>query len=209
MKTVPSPETPGHKSRRKVRRTDCVFNYFHLRTTANKNKIKYFSFSVLKASKPMMEKRRRERINSSLEALRLLMLENTRNEKLRNPKVEKAEILESVVDFLKKEKDHRAARKASPEEQGPAGGPHRSYHDGMRSCLLRVSQFIASKSLELEEANALQASLKLSGPLTAVVAPGDVPAALSPQRLVSQGSETRQTLSSASVPDPVWRPWPK
>lgn len=47
---------------------------------SNTNKIKYFSFSVLKASKPMMEKRRRERINSSLETLRLLMLENTRNE---------------------------------------------------------------------------------------------------------------------------------
>ncbi|XP_008417923.1 hairy-related 5 [Poecilia reticulata] len=194
MKAVPSTETPEHKSRRKV-------------------------------SKPMMEKRRRERINSSLETLRLLMLENTGNEKLRNPKVEKAEILESVVDFLKKEKDHRAVRKAFPEEQRPAGGPHRSYHDGMRSCLLRVSQFIASKSLELEDGNSLQASLKLSGSPTAVsspvlvplcaspvVAPGDVPAVLSPQRHILQESETRQMLSfasSATVPDSVWRPWPK
>ncbi|XP_014842378.1 PREDICTED: transcription factor HES-7.1-like isoform X1 [Poecilia mexicana] len=196
MKAVSSTGTPEHKSRRKV-------------------------------SKPMMEKRRRERINSSLETLRLLMLENTENEKLKNPKVEKAEILESVVDFLKKEKDHRAVRKAFPEEQRPAASPHRSYHDGMRSCLLRVSQFIASKSLELEEGNALQASLKLLGSPTAVsspipvpvplcaspvVAPGDVPAVLSPQRHDLQESETRQMLSfasSATVPDPVWRPWPK
>ncbi|PWA23504.1 hairy-related 5 [Gambusia affinis] len=192
MKTLPSPETPpGRKSRRK-------------------------------ASKPMMEKRRRERINSSLETLRLLMLENTRNEKLRNPKVEKAEILESVVDFLKKEKDCRAESKAFPEAAGGGGGggPHHSYHDGMRSCLLRVSQFIASKSLELEEANALQASLKLSGSPTAVsslvplrvspaVAPGDAAAAAvhSPQHLVLQ--ETLSFASSAAVPDPVWRPWPK
>ncbi|XP_054890667.1 hairy-related 5 [Poeciliopsis prolifica] len=192
MNTLSTPETPGHKSRRK-------------------------------ASKPVMEKRRRERINSSLETLRLLMLENTQNEKLKNPKVEKAEILESVVDFLKKEKDHRAARKAFPEEQQPADGPHHSYHDGMRSCLLRVSEFITCKSLELEEANALQASLKLSTLPTAVsspvplcasppVAPADVPAVLSPRRLVLQEPETRQTLSFASsttVPDPVWRPWPK
>lgn len=80
MKTVPSLETPGHKSRRKVRRTDCVFNLLSFKDNSKTNKIKYFSFSVLKASKPMMEKRRRERINSSLETLRLLMLENTRNE---------------------------------------------------------------------------------------------------------------------------------
>ncbi|KAM4732866.1 hairy-related 5 [Anableps anableps] len=111
-------------------------------------------------SKPMMEKRRRERINNSLETLRLLMLENTQNEKLRNPKVEKAEILESVVEFLKKEKDHQT-RKMFPEEQKPTLAPHHSYHDGMRSCLFRVSQFISSKSQELEN-NAFQASLKLS-----------------------------------------------
>ncbi|KAL4631410.1 transcription factor HES-7 [Arapaima gigas] len=50
-----------------------------------------------------MEKRRRDRINQSLEALRLLLLQNTQDEKLRNPKVGKAEILESVVNFLKAE----------------------------------------------------------------------------------------------------------
>ncbi|XP_047210325.1 hairy-related 5 [Girardinichthys multiradiatus] len=178
-----------------------------------------------KVSKPLMEKRRRERINNSLETLRLLMLENTQNEKLRNPKVEKAEILESVVEFLKKEKsekDHQTMRKMVPEEPRPTCTC--SYHDGMRSCLFRVSQFIASKSQELEETNALQASLKLSEsqalvsspvPLHTfpVVAPADVPAVLSPQHLLLQQPETRQMFSFSSstthFADPVWRPWPK
>lgn len=39
-----------------------------------------FSLSDLQISKPQMEKRRRERINHSLETLRLLLLENTDNE---------------------------------------------------------------------------------------------------------------------------------
>lgn len=39
-----------------------------------------FSLSDLQISKPQMERRRRERINHSLETLRLLLLENTDNE---------------------------------------------------------------------------------------------------------------------------------
>lgn len=151
-------------------------------------------------------------------------------QKLRNPKVEKAEILESVVEFLKKDigKPHQTVTSRFPDEQRPTCAPHHSYHDGMTSCLLRVSQFIASKSRELEENGALRASLKLSDSHTAVsssvpprispvVAPGDIPAVLSPQHLLLQESEAKQMLSfsssSATVPvhvtDPVWRPWPK
>ncbi|KAG7464503.1 hypothetical protein MATL_G00166250 [Megalops atlanticus] len=114
--------------------------------------------------KPMMEKRRRDRINNSLETLRLLLLENTRNEKLRNPKVEKAEILESVVQFLKAE---QGAGNELPSvgggkkaclggEEGRVPLPqkhHQSYHDGMRACLLRVGHFIALKNQELEESS--------------------------------------------------------
>lgn len=42
--------------------------------------LKCFTFSPTKISKPQMEKRRRERINHSLETLRVLMLESTHNE---------------------------------------------------------------------------------------------------------------------------------
>ncbi|KAA0709332.1 Transcription factor HES-7 [Triplophysa tibetana] len=107
--------------------------------------------------KPLMEKRRRDRINQSLETLRLLLLENTHNEKLKNPKVEKAEILESVVNFLKAEQKEtdsyqitRGKRGRTEDYDGDLGSPckRQSYRDGMRTCLLRVSQFIASKNYE-------------------------------------------------------------
>ncbi|KAJ8255042.1 hypothetical protein GJAV_G00200300 [Gymnothorax javanicus] len=110
--------------------------------------------------KPLMEKRRRDRINSSLETLRLLLLENTHNEKLRNPKVEKAEILESAVDFLKAEQEggHEpwpmigdGRPRGEDEEVKSPSKPHHSYHEGMRTCLLRVGHFIAAKSHELED----------------------------------------------------------
>ncbi|XP_078117652.1 hairy-related 5 [Sander vitreus] len=194
--------------------------------------------SVRRVSKPLMEKRRRERINHSLETLRLLMLDNTHDEKLKNPKVEKAEILESVVNFLKTDKEvekgHRPMKRLLSREQRPTSARHRqhNYQDGMRSCLLRVSHFISSKSQELEETegDTVQASLALPEPQTHPSSPGNIQgpqAALSPQHLrrqhgishpyISEGTglhcDTRELLSSTAacthITDPVWRPWPQ
>ncbi|XP_070693588.1 hairy-related 5 [Pempheris klunzingeri] len=169
MKTLSSPESPRQRTMRRV-------------------------------SKPLMEKRRRERINQSLETLRLLMLDSTHNEKLKNPKVEKAEILESVVHFLKTgrevEKGHRATKRGLSGDQGPVCGRQDSYHDGMRSCLLRVSHFIASKSNESEEPGG--GSVQASFPQAHRSSPGRIrralmaapdtsgPGALSPQHLPPQ-----------------------
>ncbi|KAM8848059.1 hairy-related 5 [Synchiropus picturatus] len=85
----------------------------------------------VKVPKPVMERRRRERINHSLETLRLLMLESTDDKRLKNPKVEKAEILESVVHFLKTHLEDRSQRSVCPAD--------------MRSCLLRIGHFISSQ----------------------------------------------------------------
>ncbi|XP_031607346.1 hairy-related 5 [Oreochromis aureus] len=194
-------------------------------------------------SKPQMEKRRRERINHSLETLRVLMLESTHNEKLKNPKVEKAEILESVVDFLKAEKDvqkdHQASKRALSVEQRPACACQSSYHDGMRTCLLRVNQFIASKSQEAGEPSgaAVRASFTLPEIPMHPTTPGHIhqslippspatAAALPPHPLPFHHPQLshhylKQTagfhgatsnLSPAGVghiPDPLWRPWPQ
>ncbi|KAM9740448.1 hairy-related 5 [Menidia menidia] len=171
--------------------------------------------TVRRVSKPLMEKRRRERINHSLETLRLLMLENTHNEKLKNPKVEKAEILESVVEFLKTEKGHQTGRSSCPRQH--------NYREGMRSCLLRVSQFIATKSQEMETAgDAVQASFALPKPQMLPSSPGEVhmsPTAVvdpSAQRRLTQPAglhgDTGKMFSSGDpthLTDPVWRPWPQ
>ncbi|TKS72657.1 Transcription factor HES-7.1-B HES-related protein 1-B [Collichthys lucidus] len=188
--------------------------------------------TMRRVTKPLMEKRRRERINHSLETLRLLMLDNTHNEKLKNPKVEKAEILESVVDFLKSEtsvgKGHRAVRRVlSGEKREAHARQTTNYHDGMRSCLLRVSHFIASKSQELGESggDAVQGTASSPGHLHRALMPsppGDS-AALSPPHLLQHHrishpyltqvtgihGDTRELLSSTHSTDPVWRPWPQ
>ncbi|KAM4675086.1 transcription factor HES-7-like [Discoglossus pictus] len=51
--------------------------------------------------KPVIEKKRRDRINQSLEHLRTLLLEATQDESLKNPKTEKADILKKTVHFLR------------------------------------------------------------------------------------------------------------
>ncbi|XP_075764124.1 transcription factor HES-7-like isoform X2 [Pelodiscus sinensis] len=57
--------------------------------------------ALRKMLKPLAEKRRRERINRSLEELRVLLLDRTRQQTLQNRKVEKAEILELAVRYLR------------------------------------------------------------------------------------------------------------
>ncbi|XP_058876037.1 transcription factor HES-7.1-A-like [Acipenser ruthenus] len=110
--------------------------------------------------KPLMEKRRRDRINHNLETLRVLLLHSTKEEKLRNPKVEKAEILESVVQFLKAEleggdvtrqKSQRREREEEEEEAAMTSSSQRNYQEGVRKCLLRVSDFISARSPRLSE----------------------------------------------------------
>ncbi|XP_047657981.1 hairy-related 5 isoform X2 [Tachysurus fulvidraco] len=198
--------------------------------------------------KPLMEKRRRDRINHSLETLRLLLVENTRNEKLKNPKVEKAEILESVVNFLKAEQRSRPSSnsikngKRKYEEEAELGSPSKlqlNYRDGMRTCLLRVSNFIASKSQELDgkmQVN-MQQELKehsIQGHLAPALHlrhdGGSIPgqqvltyvestsscSALH-QSIISQRTAihepTKKIACSSKQPlissDSVWRPWPQ
>ncbi|XP_020773537.1 hairy-related 11 [Boleophthalmus pectinirostris] len=52
--------------------------------------------------KPVVEKKRRDRINHSLAELRSLLLNSTSDPRLQNPKIEKAEILDLAVEYLHK-----------------------------------------------------------------------------------------------------------
>lgn len=156
-----------------------------------------------------------------------------------NPKVEKAEILESVVHFLKMRKDvkkgHRAGKGALSREQRPACNQQQSYRDGMRSCLLRVSHFIASKSQELGDTGSLpepQTHPSSPGHIYGAMMPSPAghSAASSPHYLPHQHQEhgishpylTQMTClhcdtkelfsstdSSTDLTDTVWRPWPQ
>ncbi|XP_062380303.1 hairy-related 5 [Sardina pilchardus] len=156
-------------------------------------------------AKPVMEKRRRDRMNHSLETLRLLLSENTDNEKLRSPKVEKAEILESVVNFFRAEQAELQSRsgsrkRAREEDADDVTHERQRYSDGMRACLLTVSRFITSKTQELEgelEWKRSHSHLAPQHPVTMATAPHD-PRTLSTKQLSEPGSPAAR-LSAATA----------
>lgn len=59
---------------------------------------------LLQANKPLMEKRRRARINQSLAALKALILDSARLENTKHSKLEKADILELTVRHLQRQR---------------------------------------------------------------------------------------------------------
>lgn len=86
MKALTSPASPGQRSMRRV--SCCIQAVIKTSAWRQINRLKCTLFnhcrnslnSLFQVSKPIMEKRRRERINHSLESLRLLMLEQTHDE---------------------------------------------------------------------------------------------------------------------------------
>ena len=129
---------------------------------------------------------------------------------MKNPKVGKAEILESVVHFLKTEKDMRGQKAAKPP--AAACSRQQAYDEGKRSCLMRISTFISSKSRELLEPaqeSAEQASLALSRPqlhsarvYAAQVHTPACDSTLSTQNWLQQQQQQQQM---AAVPQPQLR----
>ncbi|XP_062993461.1 transcription factor HES-7.1-A-like [Elgaria multicarinata webbii] len=95
---------------------------------------KWDSKEEKKLLKPLMEKRRRDRMNQSLDRLRVLLLEATQDERLKNPKVEKAEILQKTVQFLKTQPLSETKHKEDALLQ--------RYHSGYRECLTQATHFL-------------------------------------------------------------------
>ncbi|XP_060111979.1 transcription factor HES-7.1-A-like [Heteronotia binoei] len=87
-----------------------------------------------KLLKPLMEKRRRDRMNQSLDRLRVLLFDATQDERLKNPKVEKAEILQKTVQFLKTQPLSATKHKEDALFQ--------KYHSGYRECLTQATHFL-------------------------------------------------------------------
>ncbi|XP_070810631.1 transcription factor HES-7 [Pituophis catenifer annectens] len=73
-------------------------------------------------------------MNRSLARLRVLLLEATRDERLRNPKVEKAEILQKTVEFLKTQ--------PLPEGVTKEENLLKSYRSGHHQCLAQATHFL-------------------------------------------------------------------
>ncbi|XP_076019481.1 hairy-related 3 [Genypterus blacodes] len=86
-----------------------------------------------KVSKPLMEKKRRARINKCLEQLKTL-LESYYANSIRKRKLEKADILELTVKHLRNLQSIQSAAAAAPELS--------EYQMGFRNCLANVNRYL-------------------------------------------------------------------
>ncbi|KAM9855989.1 transcription factor HES-2-like [Aulostomus maculatus] len=89
-----------------------------------------------KTLKPLLEKRRRARINDSLSHLKSLILPLVGKNNARYSKLEKADILEMTVRFLR------------DLPSTPANDSADSYREGYKACLQRVSALLPKTSLD-------------------------------------------------------------
>ncbi|XP_020729496.2 transcription factor HES-5 [Odocoileus virginianus] len=145
--------------------------------------------------KPVVEKMRRDRINSSIEQLKLL-LEQEFARHQPNSKLEKADILEMAVSYLKHSKAFAAA----------ATGPkslHQDYSEGYSWCLQEAVQF-----LTLHAASDTQMKLlyHFQRPPAAPAVPAKEPKAPSP----TPAPAPAKAAAAATARQPacgLWRPW--
>lgn len=138
----------------------------------------------------MVEKMRRDRINSCIEQLKAL-LEKEFQKQEPNTKLEKADVLEMTVLFLRQ------------QLQAQSAAPHAAHSHGYAHCWKETLHFLSANSVEevaLPHHQHLHAAQKTLGgadkrpasPLT------------SAQQLHSLQGPEKQSLGAQK---PVWRPW--
>ncbi|KTF73637.1 hypothetical protein cypCar_00040717 [Cyprinus carpio] len=167
-----------------------------------------------KTLKPLMEKRRRARINESLNHLKTLILPLVGKDASRYSKLEKADILEMTVRFLRD--------LPSTSFKGQTG----SYKEGYKACLQRISAILPQSNLETETRQRVNEFIQHSmvsatSSCQNCCAQNSRMISQMHQRLVSlrnSNSATENhsisTASAPSQPQPVpqaavdmWRPW--
>ncbi|RWS00402.1 deadpan-like protein, partial [Dinothrombium tinctorium] len=94
-----------------------------------------------KATKPLMEKRRRARINNSLNILKSLILDATNKDPSRHSKLEKADILEMTVRHIK-DWQKRLATEAIVCDPNVRS----KFKAGYSECALEVKRFLSSQN---------------------------------------------------------------
>ncbi|PVD35397.1 hypothetical protein C0Q70_02359 [Pomacea canaliculata] len=135
------------------------------------------------SSKPIMEKRRRARINASLAELKSLLLEVIKKEGARHSKMEKADILEMAVKHLRQ----------IQRQQYTSGGTDPTLSDkyrlGFNECAQEVSRYLGASEEDDAELRA-----RLLNHLANCIASSDSP---SPVSLTPSSPEPLHTFSHA------------
>lgn len=176
--------------------------------------------------KPVVEKMRRDRINSSIEQLKLL-LEQEFARHQPNSKLEKADILEMAVSYLKHSKGELGAcarvllpTGVAPTARAPlmplrlptafaaAAGPkslHQDYSEGYSWCLQEAVQFLtlhAASDTQMKLLYHFQRPPAPAAPVKETPTPGAAPQpARSSTKAAASVSTSRQPACG------LWRPW--
>ncbi|XP_030641133.1 transcription factor HES-2-like [Chanos chanos] len=111
--------------------SDITLSYAH-RTVAMRRE----ATELRRTLKPLLEKRRRARINESLSQLKTLILPLMGKDNCRYSKLEKADILEMTVRFLTETPVTRTK------------GTDQNFKDGYKACLQRVSTLVQQANLD-------------------------------------------------------------
>jgi len=94
-----------------------------------------------KIPKPVMEKRRRARINRCLEELKGLVPDLT----ISGARVDKADVLEMTVEHLTKMRQKRRDVRPPPAAQS---NPHQQFSQGYQQCMAEVTRLMMSSSVD-------------------------------------------------------------
>ncbi|XP_033824808.1 transcription factor HES-2-like [Periophthalmus magnuspinnatus] len=170
------------------------------------------ALEMRKTLKPLMEKRRRARINDSLNHLKNLILPLTGRDKSRYSKLEKADILEMTVRFL------------SQMPPAASKNPAESYTEGYKACLQRVTTLLPRTSLDQSACQRVTDFVHQS--MSASLKPTCLNCCGQSSRTLPQIQQRLQSLKSSfssraqlqpaspgsaqqqqAVPAPMWRPW--
>ncbi|XP_028833886.1 transcription factor HES-1-B-like isoform X4 [Denticeps clupeoides] len=172
-----------------------------------------------KSSKPIMEKRRRARINESLCQLKTLILEALRKDTSRHSKLEKADILEMTVRHLKTLQRAQMAGTLTPDS-----AVFGKFRAGFGECVNEVTRFLSTcEGVDAEVrtrllghlagcASQLQPRRQVAAPalLQLVPAADGKLALLIPAAALASGGQRVPGGAPASpqvCADSVWRPW--
>ncbi|XP_014675673.1 PREDICTED: transcription factor HES-1-like [Priapulus caudatus] len=147
-----------------------------------------------KVLKPKIEKKRRDRINSSMEELKIIVLHGLNKDPSLYSKLEKADILEMTVKYM---------RNVSSGAQLACSDRYRA---GFSECAGAVSHYMATVDSSLQG--------RMMNHLSAVAASRMKPEAQPPMKTVVQQQQEpmtryQQTMISPPIKKelPVWRPW--
>ncbi|XP_014841346.1 PREDICTED: transcription factor HES-4 isoform X1 [Poecilia mexicana] len=135
-----------------------------------------------KSSKPIMEKRRRARINESLSQLKTLILDALKKDSSRHSKLEKADILEMTVKHLRNLQRMQMSAALSADATVMS-----KYRAGFNECMNEVTRFLSTS----EGVNA-EVRSRLLGHLSSCM--GQMMSVTYPQQAPSQPAHLAQPL---------------